>query len=180
MKLILKDFYKKRKIHRLDSQDYYRMGLISFYCGNYLKALNYFRSAVKIFDTLSSRMLGDVGLNIQSNLKKWLAFTGLVILFCKGKKIDFSEVNKIKLNAQPQKENSFLFSCCNTRKVNCKIVDRKFSKGDIYSTGKNDTNLSESSNTWNSLGTDLINLVTEVEEALHKVKENNKNMLESW
>lgn len=61
-----------------------------------------------------------------ANIAKWLAFTGMIILFSdyeNGNKQNFKNICKIKLeDFEKEKNSTFLFNCCSARKTN-KIGD---------------------------------------------------------
>lgn len=171
IKLVIKTFQKRSKCNRLECFDYYKIGLINFFKGNYVNAYNNFKRSynMKLKDSINSsnnninnmnnnyNNISSGVMNIKrtsisdkyhmnnkntritestennsnspsnnslSNIAKWLAFSGMILLFCEGSqnstqgKIDFRKINKIKIEEFEQEENSsnFLFNCCSVRK----------------------------------------------------------------
>jgi hypothetical protein len=111
IKMMYKMFRKKLKHNRIDGIDYYKIGIIDFYKGKYIKAYNNLKIA---YDMRPNEV----------TIAKWLGFTILVLVFCKNK-IDFSGIKDVDIEpAEPKEEEaeeSFFFKCCISRKSNRRI-----------------------------------------------------------
>lgn len=75
IKRVYKEFYKKLKLDRCESSDYYRVGLIEFYSGKYITALEFFMHAVETSKQTKTNNSYKIG------LMKWLVFAGTVVVF---------------------------------------------------------------------------------------------------
>jgi tetratricopeptide (TPR) repeat protein len=120
IKMMYKMFRKKLKHNRIDGIDYYKIGIIDFYKGKYIKAYNNFKIA---YDLRPNEV----------SIAKWLAFTILVLLFCPDKnrnfKIDFSKIGSVDIEVGELKDDdpsdSFFFGCCSSRKQ-FKMINSSF------------------------------------------------------
>ncbi len=242
IKLVIKTFQKKSKCNRLESFDYYKMGIINFFKANYINAYNNFKRSydMKIKDSVNSSHNNTKNYNINNpnllninhtipsekcnlnnkntritesidnhtnyisnnnivNVAKWVAFSAMILLFCQGSKnnsqvkIDFGNINQIKIEQNEHEENSsnFLFNCCSIRNKG-KIGDHENVEGN--NNIKNINNFIKSKNSiTNSIlklhnsfnGNDLslikhdtISIAKEIEDLLKIVCENEKNIVE--
>jgi len=139
--------------------------------------------------------------NSLANIAKWLAFTGMMILFWEGGpnkntngKIDFRNITKIKLEEmEPEETNTnFLFNCCSVRKKS-KISDFceennfknlnniiKFKNANVNTIMKLDNSVF-GNNDLSLINHDVASLAQEIEELLRMVIDNQKNTIEaSW
>lgn len=201
VKEINHQFLKKSKRRKLDSFDYYRMGLIHFYKGSFIQAYLSFKTSHKLVTGPTGPSSTPSKVNLIMNISKWLAFSGLVLLFCPNKTVDFSNLKKIFLYDESEfneKENReyALFSCCTVRKssANKKINSLKICE-EINENEKNNfsninspfygrnktlnnefTNLNDS----NIQKMDHSTLAAEIEDLIFKIKDNKQNSLEGW
>ena len=246
IKLVIKTFQKRSKCNRLECFDYYKIGLINLFKGNYVNAYNNFKRSynMKIKDAINSsssninnNLNNNFNLNSSeihnikkinsekfnnnnnknfkntestennsystsnnslANIAKWLAFSGMILLFCEGShnnafgKIDFKNINKIKLEEIELEENgsNFLFNCCSVRKKS-KIGD--YGNGESNNP-KNINNMLKSKNSnantilkldnslngndLNLIKHDVISIAKEIEDLLKIICENEKNSIE--
>jgi hypothetical protein len=183
IKQVNRQFEKKRKSDKLEYYDFYRRGLIYFYRGEYFFAFQNFKFSQAMLNNLSQ---DDIAI-ASNNINKWLAFTGIIILFCQdnGKisQIDFTKIrNANLLNDDFEKNNSnsnssSMFSCCTSRKPVSKSINK-------IPNLKANTNFSDSPQNSESIDStskvDTISLAHEIEEAIGKLKNNEKNCVEGW
>jgi hypothetical protein len=140
IKLVYKSFKNKIKEKRIDGFDYYRIGLIYFFQGKFLKSYLYFKNAYNLRKEVS--------------IAKWLAFNILIIIFCYKNyknykncknpddieeennfdnenseisepkissilKINFTQIKNVKLSPlveENDEKDSFFFGCCSRKK----------------------------------------------------------------
>jgi len=245
IKLVIKTFQKRSKCNRLECFDYYKIGLINFFKGNYINAYNNFKRAynMKIKDTINSsnnnlNLIVNNNHNIDSsgyllkkgnsekfninnkytrmsestennsntpsnntlaNIAKWLAFSGMILLFCEGSqnssshgKIDFTNINKIKLEEIESEDNggNFLFNCCSIRKKgkisdygNDEENDRKNINNMLKSKTSNSNTIikldhSLNGNDLNLIKHDIFSISKEIEDLLNIVSDSEKNAIE--
>lgn len=109
IKMVCRSYKDKSKSFKVEAFDNYKLGLIHFYKGKYNTAYIYFKEAY-------NAKQNDI------NAAKWLAFAGMILLFCEKNKLDFSnmknmKINQDKTNGDTTDESFSIFSCCSTRKA---------------------------------------------------------------
>lgn len=111
MKLEYRKYKIKCKKHKLNSNDYYKRGIIYFYQSKYIQAYLHFKQSYSV--------------KKDTNVLKWLCFSMFILIFCVKNefcaKIDYYNMHKVKFsedNSNTQtKENEFIFfNCCTIRK----------------------------------------------------------------
>jgi hypothetical protein len=122
------------------------------------------------------------------NIGKWLAFTCLILIFCKKNKIQFENIINFNIEEPEEKETeSFsFFSCCSTKKNNQQKM------GDL---GNNDDKKKEEENydaVIAELGLNYSDLAIQAEEILNQIihteftndsdknKRINSHIIEAW
>lgn len=255
IKLGVKNFQKHSKTNRLEFFDYYKIGLINFFKGNYIYAYTNFKrayslklkdaklsSSTKIFlqnnnntdlrrnstqnlnenyfdlnnyQLYQNHMSDNIYPNLKTNetselnifsinnnnnnlanIAKWLAFSGIIILFCEGNKIDFKNILKIKLEGNEVEDNNanFLLNCCSTRKKNRLGEYMNFNTPQDEANNEfflnNDNNIKIRTNSYlsgdlsnrnlNVIKHDLISISREIEHLLKFICKNEKNAIEGF
>jgi hypothetical protein len=201
IKEITHQFLKKSKRRKLDSFDYYRMGLIHFYKGSFVQAYLSFKTSHKLVTGPTGPTSTPSKVNLIMNISKWLAFSGLVLLFCPNKIIDFSNLKKLILYDESdlnEKDNRdyVLFSCCTVRKNSAHKKINNLQVGDdinenekinfsnmsspFYGMGKTFNQQFGNLNDSNFQKMDQTTLAAEIEDLIFKIKDNPQNSLEGW
>jgi hypothetical protein len=184
IKEILRSFTKKSKQRKLDGFEYYRIGLINFYKGDFYSAYHNFKIGYNLINQtrLSDTLNKGVNSNAYHNICKWLAFTGLIILFLVNQNktlINFSYLKNLIIKETVTEENpknNMFLTCCTVRKNS----QHKYNNNNFnFSHGYSITN--EKDHTMDNSFTQKPNLLaSEIEELLDIVKSNPINSLEAW
>jgi hypothetical protein len=183
IKEIIRSFSKKSKQRKLDGFEYYRIGLINFYKGDYYTAYHNFKIGYNLINqTRSDSLNTGVNLSAYNNLCKWLAFTGLIILFVVNQKkttINFSHLKQLEIKEKGREESpnhNMFITCCSVRKNS----QHKYQNGNFnFSHGYSITNERDPT-VDNSFTQKPQFLASEIEELLENVKNNALNELEAW
>ena len=104
MKLEYRKYKIKCKKHKLNSNDYYKRGIIYFYQSKYIQAYLHFKQSYSV--------------KKDTNVLKWLCFSMFILIFCVKNefcaKIDYYNMHKVKFsedNSNTQtKENEFILT----------------------------------------------------------------------
>ena len=115
------------------------LALIYFFKGNYYSAYTNFKNAYHQLLNDNKSNLNPSLLN-EVNIAKWLAYSGLILLFCENGRIDLSQLQNLKPEqVNDKEENSLLFSCCTNRKTRQDVNSLLKPDNDIFNNYKIDS-----------------------------------------